>query len=336
MGSGVQEIIMKKFSLLFALLLIILIIIFLFASCQAAKPAEDLSGIEEIEKIAEVAEIITAADNSKPAESTVVYAETETESDIKIVEIAELVEITEAETEEFIKTLTLPVKTLIIPVTPATPVKKFPVLMYHTSSEDDPKGIADLYVKPSEFEKQIKYLTENNYTLCTFDDWNNLHNIDKPAFITFDDGYEENYTEIFPILKKYNAKITIFLVVNPDITRLTEDMIREMSDSGLVKFESHTLTHADLINISSNEKMLTDELKNSKLKIEEITGKPVVAISYPQGRFNNKVMEKAKEYYNFGVSTEYGRHRMDMDNFKIYRIGIGRNDSLNAFIRFLG
>jgi len=213
---------------------------------------------------------------------------------------------------------------------------RFPVLMYHTSSENNPGDYSDLYVKPSEFEKQIKYLTENNYTFCMFDDWNNLQNITKPVFITFDDGYEENYTEIYPILQKYNAKITIFLVTNPAKIRLTEEMIREMSDSGLVKFESHTATHPILTGISSDDSRLTDELRNSKLRIEKITGKPVLAISYPEGMYNEKVKEKAREYYKFGLTTIYGRHRTDIDDFEIRRIGISRNDSINAFIKLLG
>jgi len=75
------------------------------------------------------------------------------------------------------------------------PTPGIPVLMYHTSSENNPGDITELYIKPSEFEKQIKYLTENNYTLCTFDDWHKLHEIQKPVFITFDDGYYENYTD---------------------------------------------------------------------------------------------------------------------------------------------
>jgi len=212
-----------------------------------------------------------------------------------------------------------------------------PVLMYHTSSEDNPGGIPELYVKPSEFEKQIKYLTENNYNFCTFDDWYNLHDKTKPVFITFDDGYLENYTEIFPVLKKYGAKITIFLVTDSNPVRLSADMVREMSDSGLVKFESHTLTHANLPEISSDDGRLTSELGNSKIKIEQMTGKRVLALSYPEGKYNAKVTEKAREFYMFGISVKHGIHRTDKDgDFEIRRLPVGRETSLNGFIRLLG
>jgi peptidoglycan/xylan/chitin deacetylase (PgdA/CDA1 family) len=213
--------------------------------------------------------------------------------------------------------------------------QRFPVFMYHTSSENNPGGLPDLYVKPSEFEKQIEYLTKNGYEFCTFDDWENLPYIKNPVFITFDDGYYENYTEIYPILKKYGAKITIFLVTEPSPPRLADDIIREMSDSGLVKFESHTKTHANLAEISSDEQALLSQLKDSKTKIEEITSKPVVAVSYPQGLFNGEVISKAREFYKFGVSVEWGMHKTNINNFTIRRFSIDRGISIEEFIKLL-
>jgi peptidoglycan/xylan/chitin deacetylase (PgdA/CDA1 family) len=210
--------------------------------------------------------------------------------------------------------------------------------MYHNSSEDNPGALYELYVKPSEFEKQIKYLVDNGYTFCTFDDWFNVRNIEKPVFITFDDGYEENYTEIFPILKEYNAKITLFLITDPINARrrLTEDMIREMSDSGLVKFESHTMSHPNLAKISADTERLIDEFQQSKAIIERITGRRVLAISYPGGRFDHRVKEKAREFYTFGVSTLWGKHNTGYyDDFEIRRIAIGRSTTIEEFSGYL-
>ena len=225
----------------------------------------------------------------------------------------------------------------IQPVEPET--LSFPVFIYHNSSEDEPDYsdgliVPELFVKPSEFEKQIKYLSDNNYTFCTFDDWYDLYDIEKPVFITFDDGYEENYTEIFPILQKYNAKITLFLVTDPDKEKiLTLDMIREMSDSGLVKFESHTMTHVNLTQISSDGEKLADELRNSKLKIEEMTGKRVIALAYPHGKYNEKIIEKTKEFYMFGVGAVGEMHSTDYSNFEIRRFNVERSMTIDEFIK---
>ena len=215
--------------------------------------------------------------------------------------------------------------------------KNAPVFMYHTSSENNPGGLTDLYVKPSEFEKQVQYLIENGFTFCTFDDYDNLNNIKKPVFITFDDGYKENYTEIFPILQQYNAKITIFLTLsNIPAENFTVEMIQEMSDSGLVKFESHTLNHADLSEISSNNAKITSELADSKAQIEEITGKTVVALAYPHGKFNDAVKEKTEEFYLFGLSIVVGTHNTDDDLYEIRRIRVNRSTSIEAFVKSMG
>ncbi|MCL2095960.1 MAG: polysaccharide deacetylase family protein [Oscillospiraceae bacterium] len=225
----------------------------------------------------------------------------------------------------------------------------FPVLMYHTSSEEDPAVEnadgrivdPDLFIKPSEFDRQIKYLIDNNYNFCIFDDWYSLYNIENPVFITFDDGYIENYTEIFPVLQKYqkdgyDVKITIFLVTEPAKKEiLTPEIIREMSDSGLVKFESHTVTHANLAEISGDSERLERELRDSKSKIERQTGRTVHAISYPGGGYNQTVTEKAGEFYQFGISTDWGFHRTDISDFKIRRLAVGRNASIEDFARLL-
>ena len=225
--------------------------------------------------------------------------------------------------------ITMPQETNLLP-------KDVPILMYHTSSENNPGGLAELYVKPSEFEKQLKYLIEAGYTFCTFDDYYNLNNISRPIFITFDDGYLENYTEIFPILQKHNARITLFLMINSITpTNLTPEMVAEMSDSGLVKFESHTLTHPSLVQISGDDRRLTEELQDSKLKIEEMTGKSVTALSYPNGEFNDIVKEKAKEFYSFGIRKDLGMHNTEYNPFEVRRIRINRSTTLDTYIKLV-
>ena len=214
---------------------------------------------------------------------------------------------------------------------------RVPIFMYHTSSETNPGGIPELYVRPSVFEQQIIHLVENGYTFVTFDDWDNLHDIERPVFITFDDGYEANYTEIFPILQRHDARITIFLTLS-NVRRggLTEEMIQRMSDSGLVKFESHTLTHRHLPSISQDEASLRRELRDSKARIEELTGREVVAIAYPYGRFDARVTQAAADYYRFGLSTIFGWHyTREHCYFEMRRLRVSRSTSLNRFIEML-
>lgn len=115
-------------------------------------------------------------------------------------------------------------------------------LMYH--SVDNEKGKGGIFV--DEFEEHIKWIKDKktfkmeelkglNYTLPQ-----------NSILITFDDGYKNNYTLAFPILKKYNMKATIFLntkFIEKDEAYLNWDEIREMYESGLVDFQLHTHSH---------------------------------------------------------------------------------------------
>ena len=77
------------------------------------------------------------------------------------------------------------------------------------------------------------------------------------------------------------------------IAVLTEAQIKEMSDSGLIKFGSHTHSHPRLENISDEE--FVQELSLSRSVIEKITGKKCDFLAYPKGYFREsfgEILEK--------------------------------------------
>ena len=91
------------------------------------------------------------------------------------------------------------------------------ILMYHMISNHI-KGAKfnGLRVNPKDFESQIAYLHVNGWTFFTMNELiEKKDNLPlKSVAITFDDGYEDNITNALPILKKYNAKATIYLVID--------------------------------------------------------------------------------------------------------------------------
>ena len=115
-------------------------------------------------------------------------------------------------------------------------------LMYH--SIDSEKNQGGIFV--DEFEEHIKWIKDKK----TFK-MEELKGLDyklpkNSILITFDDGYKNNYTLAFPILKKYNMKATIFLntkFIEKDEAYLNWDEVREMYESGLVDFQLHTHSH---------------------------------------------------------------------------------------------
>lgn len=175
---------------------------------------------------------------------------------------------------------------------------RMPILMYHSIDYSDAKK-NKLIVSPEAFEMQIRYLTENGYRVVALDKAvsymeKRRRAPAKTVAITFDDGYDDNYKYVYPILKKYNVPATIF-VPTDSIGKegfLTWPQIHEMSDSGLVDIESHTKSHQFLTGCSDAQ--LKDELEGSKAVLEKKLKKSVKFLCYPMGNFDERVKAAAR------------------------------------------
>ena len=149
-----------------------------------------------------------------------------------------------------------------------------PVIMFHSVGLNNTNWIFSHISEPLElFEKKIEALRRAGYNFIFWDQlYEHMAGIKKvpckSIMLTFDDGYLDNWVYVFPILKKYDAKATIF--VNPDfvdpgtglrptfedvitgripdnhlkrIGFLRWDEMKKMQMSGLVDIQSHSLTH---------------------------------------------------------------------------------------------
>lgn len=210
-----------------------------------------------------------------------------------------------------------------------------PILMYHAVS-DDLWGISGLFVSPSEMEKQLKYIVDNGYTPIFFEDLANIETIEKPVILTFDDGYDDNYTNLFPLLKRYNVKATVFMITGSIGAEhyLTAEQISEMQASGLVSFQSHTASHPDLGSCTAEE--LDAEMLQSKSTLAQITGKEPFVLCYPMGKWSDLSLEKTAEYYEYGIFMSGKTYVTGQtDRVKIYRKYVSRTTSLDSFAGML-
>ena len=126
---------------------------------------------------------------------------------------------------------------------------RFYVLEYHNFTENASQA-ADYTMTVSALRRDLDFLRDNGYTTVLprelaagqLDDGSPLPQ--KAVLLTFDDGYESNYTLAFPILCEYGAKAAISLITSRIDERadgfLTWDECREMAKSGLVELASHT------------------------------------------------------------------------------------------------
>lgn len=170
------------------------------------------------------------------------------------------------------------------------PANRLRVFMYHATDERDglwgiPKR---LNMTPSRLEAQLRYLVRRGSTFL-FASEVGTSETQRSVCLTFDDGYLSNHKVLFPLLKRYQAKATIFLsreTVFPQAPLLGEAEIREMLQSGLVEFGAHTIHHVHLPQLADAE--AEDEILQSKHRVEKLTGKPCTTFAYPFGQFTSR------------------------------------------------
>ena len=209
--------------------------------------------------------------------------------------------------------------------------KKIPILMFHEIADEPTTSETNLFVRPSELKAHLQYLADNDFQTITFEDLDNVGAFSKPVMLTLDDGYVCDYTILFPLLKEFNMKATIFIIPNTfwSSNYLSESNILEMSNSGLVSIQSHTVSHPDLTTLDHTS--LDNELSNSKQIIEELTGKPVIALGYPFGSNNETVRTAAANYYDYAVTTVNGKFKCGSNAMSMKRMFVKRGLGAKGF-----
>lgn len=186
---------------------------------------------------------------------------------------------------------------------------RIPILMYHSISDSDPNN--SLLVPIKQFESEVKWLKENGFTPMLLDDVVKAYNTGyvpkKPVAITFDDGYADNYSDAYRILKENNMKGTFFIITNntdADSYYMNSSMLKEMKDNGM-GIENHTSRHIEFTNISREDKIAIIEEGRKALK--EKVGVDSKFVCYPVGKYDEETIEVEKELgIEAAVTTEYG------------------------------
>lgn len=210
-----------------------------------------------------------------------------------------------------------------------------PILCYH-GVLDNPWGISSLFVRVNEFETQMKYLSENGYTPLFVSEISTAKNYEKPIIITFDDGYLDVYTNAFPILKKYNMKANIYMIsawINGEVY-MTTDMTKEMNASPFIEVGSHTVDHKSLAYLTNEQ--IEQELKQSKEDLESMLNTKIKVLAYPKGSYDNRVINIAKKYYDYALSTNNGMENPEyLNKYTLNRIYVYRGTNLTEFKKLL-
>jgi len=203
-----------------------------------------------------------------------------------------------------------------------------PILMYH-SVHPGASAKSRLEISDTVFERQMKFLRGHRYNIVTVEALADM--IDrkqkippKTIALTFDDGYRDFYTDVYPILKKYQIKATAYIISGflgyPN--NMDAAQVKRIADDGLVEIGAHTVHHAWLKNLSAQE--LTYEVYQCKKTLEKPTGKPVVSFAYPYGAFDVPAIQTlAAAGFTSAVSTIPGADQYQTHRFFLYRLRPG-------------
>jgi len=217
-------------------------------------------------------------------------------------------------------------------------------LCYHSIAEDGPPFLS---LSPELFERQLAALRRRGWApggRPTLDALASGRRLSAPhALLTFDDGYVDNFTSAFPLLREHGWPALVFVLPDlvdrqgvfdwpevrghaaacPQIMRsLSWPMIEEMAAAG-IEFGSHTCSHAHLTRLGDED--LRQELHDSRSRLRERLGRCDV-LAYPFGEWDARVANAAAAAgYRFAFSVRNGRGQRD-DILSIPRVAVDHRD----------
>jgi peptidoglycan/xylan/chitin deacetylase (PgdA/CDA1 family) len=213
-----------------------------------------------------------------------------------------------------------------------------PIIYYH-SVLSEPGN--ELRMPPEQFEAQISYLSRNGYHVVSLEQLYQYYYAqgtlpEKPVVITFDDGYEDNYTKAFPILKKYGYTATVFAVTSYINGQgfMSWAQLQELIANGW-QIEGHTINHPHLVKDNLTTADLEKELKEAKSILEKGLNRKVRFFAYPFGDYNTAIRLKVREAgYLMAFTTERG-WAGSSDQLLVPRVYCYANMGLGEFARRL-
>jgi peptidoglycan/xylan/chitin deacetylase (PgdA/CDA1 family) len=236
--------------------------------------------------------------------------------------------------------------------------EKLPVLLYHSVSQDmSPVASTNFNVLPETFEKQMKWLSDNNYQSLTPEDLSAIADGSmkcpkKSVVITFDDGYYNNADIVLPILKKYNFKAFFFVAtlfigetavfpwiesdkpLDPkDYGPMNKSQLLDLDNAGMFVC-SHAHSHKRLSELSEEDSE-KDVIQSLNI-LNDILKKPIESLAYPYGAKQdftekNRICCKdngCKHVFTTKVSCV---NLNDMDLFALPRINVLERDGVKNF-----
>jgi Predicted xylanase/chitin deacetylase len=215
-------------------------------------------------------------------------------------------------------------------VTNSDPCVNLPVFTYHHIQDKTPayknRQIA-LTVYTDVFRQQMEYLRDNGFKVISMEDLINFFDNgvmlpNKSLLLTFDDAYNDFFTNAYPVLKSLNFKATVFtpteLINNSNY--LNWEDIQEMSKNGIY-FANHTSSHKDVASVNVNMK---EEISKADSQLTEQNLNKNKIFAYPYGSDSSFAETYLSDLgYKVAFTTKPGTRLCRSKRFSLPRVRIG-------------
>lgn len=236
-----------------------------------------------------------------------------------------------------------PTHTATVTPLPIARTARVPILMYHHIGDLPPDADAlrkSLTVSQERFNEQMKFLAEQGYTTIHLAELvNHLQTgaplPDKPIILTFDDGYDDNYVNVFPTLKDFGFKGTFFIIGAPtdygSPGYMRWEQILEMYENGM-EIGAHSLTHR--YNLGLFRASIQDsEIKTGHQLMVDHLPNWMPLFSYPSGSYNQYTLSLLQQLgYVAAVTTKQGANQSSEAPLEFRRIRIRGEWSMSQFL----
>jgi len=223
-----------------------------------------------------------------------------------------------------------------------------PILLYHRFGPTVADGMT---IKTSVFEEHLKYLRDNGYKVIPLKALVDYYQKKGPApapksvVIVEDDAHKTVYSDMFPLVKKYNIPVTVFVypsAISNAKYAMTWDQIRNLKKSGLFDIQSHTFWHPNFrkdkkkMSPAEYEKSVNTQLKKSKDRLEKEVGSTVDLLAWPFGIYDDYLLKKAADFGYRATFTIEAHHAGANDNImKLPRYLLINSDQGKYFSRIV-
>ena len=211
-----------------------------------------------------------------------------------------------------------------------------PILGYHSVGQNLWHHVPT--VSAAAFEWQLAFLKKTRHSVLSPNALADLLEAGRDwprnaTAITFDDGYEDNWTVAWPLLKDHGFPAIVFITPSeiglPGF--MNWDQVRAAAEQGLT-IGCHTMNHSYLPSVP--DERLHQELVESKATIEREIGRPVDFLSYPIGGFTQAAQDVAKRAnYRLAFTTNRRSFWPGVDRWALRRVKITDKDRYDLTLR---